>query len=470
MKNILIALFSVCIFPVGCLWIPLLNGGKFMHTTNEPTRTNNPLDFQGGGIEAYNKMVVPRLGSSGVRALFAADDHLSTTLVQRWINDIDAMLRKKNPEKFADIPPPIARVWLNAAPNGFAIPISVCAKVLIQFSDAANILDSQSAVSITFKGLLFSMKRDKCRDAGTVSPHQIAEWFNRNIDSCKHSVSATDAQVLATGCNIAPALSSENIGKAEGYGFFSTSQVITITSGMILKLKQENQLVAVIAHELGHYYRSHPSMYTNKYNFFFKLGAENSSSKPVPDAALSELGAQAVAASKKSRMPGGKFNVTDPDAQKVLLQAISSRLGQYTYEQEADELALEWLAELGIEPQVLTDKLFALLQFKSDKVTNLPFEFGYEHCKKLSEYQWKLQDGSMAFVPVGDFSNPHHSLCYRAFNTSREIQAHKYSRKQINPVFLDEESLKKLKDSLVKLHKDNGIADTGHDVPDDSVQ
>ena len=24
--------------------------------------------------------------------------------------------------------------------------------------------------------------------------------------------------------------------------------------------------------------------------------------------------------------------------------------------------------------------------------------------------------------------------------------------------------------TLVKLHKDNGIADTGHDVPDDSVQ
>ena len=97
-KKILIAFFSLCIFPVGCRWIPLLNGGKFMHTANEPTRTNNPLDFQGGGIEPYNKMVVPRLGSSGVRALFAADDHLSTTLVQRWINDIDAMLRKKIPK------------------------------------------------------------------------------------------------------------------------------------------------------------------------------------------------------------------------------------------------------------------------------------------------------------------------------------------------------------------------------------
>ncbi len=431
------------------------------HTPNEPTRSLNSLDFAGGGNDIFDKLVAPRLGTKDHKAIFLPEGDPLTRRAQFWMDQIDLALRSHYKGQFSHIPKPIARIWISASPNGFTVPISVCGLVPVRFGDGIQKLPDDKIASISFSGELFPMPNNRCREHGAVSPQDMAEWFNRNVGSCGMSASSDNKELVISECKLASTVqqpqSSQDGIRASGFGFFSTSQVVTLTSGLFLTLKTEAQLVAVIAHELAHYYRSHPSMSTAKFNFFYKLENYNPPQKPTPSPELIELGIKAIQSSRGARKPGERFVVTDPAARIILAQAATEKLGYYTYEQEADELALEWLALVGIAPQVLIEKLFALLEYNAQSITDSDLEYGYVRCRALFEKNWKNSEGSEVFVPIGDFSNPHHSLCYRAFNASRELTAHRFSVAEPTQRFLGEKQWQELKNSASQLLTANSL-------------
>jgi hypothetical protein len=108
--------------------------------------------------------------------------------------------------------------------------------------------------------------------------------------------------------------------------------------------------------------------------------------------------------------------------------AAQAGLGIYTYEQEADELALEFLTLVDISPKTAIDAWFAL--FASSQTGEDGREFSVETCRELLQRGWRDSEGRPVSVPIGDYRSPHKSWCYRIFNTTREIEWHGYDISQ----------------------------------------
>lgn len=115
-------------------------------------------------------------------------------------------------------------------------------------------------------------------------------------------------------------------------------------------------------------------------------------------------------------------------AKDIITEARENRLGQYTTEQEADEEAVEWLTDIGTDPSAAVRSFLTLADGTPDRMDG--GLLGGRTCAKLAANDWKDQNGDDIFVPVGDYSEVHHSSCYRAFNAAREIEAHGYKVKK----------------------------------------
>jgi len=134
----------------------------------------------------------------------------------------------------------------------------------------------------------------------------------------------------------------------------------------------------------------------------------------------------------------GKINDT-------LQQAYDTRLGLYTTEQEADELSLEILANMGLGGKSAVDTYMIFLN-PDEEVGG--FDIGLQRCEKMRANQWIDPEGrfNLKLLPIGDYTDPHHGACYRIFNLSREIEAHKYALSPPSP--LDPSVWTKMKQDL----------------------
>jgi hypothetical protein len=128
---------------------------------------------------------------------------------------------------------------------------------------------------------------------------------------------------------------------------------------------------------------------------------------------------------------GKKLDAQLPRAIELMAQARDQKLGQYTQEQEADELAVEWTTTIGLPPESMVHTNMTMAGMSAeDEMGGLIF--GGETCTKLFENNWQDAAGNPVFVPVGDYSEIHHSACFRAFNTQRELLAHSYVQQSGN--------------------------------------
>ena len=104
----------------------------------------------------------------------------------------------------------------------------------------------------------------------------------------------------------------------------------------------------------------------------------------------------------------------------IFSEANKRRLGHYTQEQEADELAIELMARLGLDPAAMISMLMrVLLEDRLEGATPMPGVLTYAECDKA------LSQGFKTFVPIGDYPDSHHSSCFRAYNSFREMEIHR---------------------------------------------
>lgn len=124
----------------------------------------------------------------------------------------------------------------------------------------------------------------------------------------------------------------------------------------------------------------------------------------------------------------------DAKAARLLALARKNKLGLYTTEQAADEFALELAVRLGFTvDEILAawlDDMRAIEAVYRRAGMQPPPGEQAEACKALLDAEFTTVDGSGRRVPVmvslGRLDEPHHSSCYRLFNSWREARAHRY--------------------------------------------
>jgi hypothetical protein len=109
-------------------------------------------------------------------------------------------------------------------------------------------------------------------------------------------------------------------------------------------------------------------------------------------------------------------------AHEVIDKAMADHIGYYTTEQEADDLQMEIVALLGLDPRQLV--MWDIDFYRDGRPTWDKYQgFDMDRCKQLLLGDWK-ENGEVVLPSVANYYDTHHSPCFRIFNTYREIAAH----------------------------------------------
>jgi len=558
---------------------------QLKHDLSAPVRDAAAHNWQSATDSDYAEIMAPLVGLNTSSILPA-----SNPLVQRaqfWLDQIDASLRSKFPVQLVDVPKPQAKVLKIGVPNAFVAPVPTCYNVQVQVGSVVAYSGRKVFIDVQTGALAVWPEDLKCKDgeasrSGLVVAEAFVKKFNIGAGSCRYSLTATGILRPSSACTRDPEVAA--LGVSAGVVMMETSNFITVHSGL-LKIMSEGAFVSVLAHELGHYYRSHVTAKAGEYDYFYTLKPTGPDHKPVPELDKATLGQAAVAASSMLaaadnflvvgpaqqlrsdlfvtvgslvtqvaalsgapeacytaaallKSPGFKTTmglfpltkVSSPqlvdtymagehlllgclaalkftahgglEARSVSFDAIRSlasqptwpdfisslappaqarlsalnklvsarigdqapnsqvaldavlalshafadqdkqslgvlklvhdqHLGQFTTEQEADDVSAEWIAGLGFDPKFGVDSMRSLgAGMKTGLGGNVLAE---ADCERLWKAGWLGADGNYSFVPVGNFTDPHHSVCYRMFNIEREIKAHKLAVQGVAP-------------------------------------
>lgn len=411
------------------------------HTEGEPTFAQHAWQWADETEEEFRKSASDTSGWEEAPE-FLPTDHPMTKRLQFWLDRMDDALRAEYPDKLRGTPKPQVLVkkseetnaWVSFLPVAFDVSTRLPLRRIdggqesrpsrpttdggdadggtsLEDSGVATpaeavedsvLLDRTGSVGRPYRSLLH-----RPHDATTLS--ELTRFFNDGFAKCRLGVEA-DALVIGDGCERDRSLRSN---EAKSFAFHATAKFITFTSGYILELLDEDRVVSTLAHELGHFYRSHANMPTDVVNYFYSL-EDGEARKPGPDPRFIEQTAKA-----REKLRAGAWYADWAEENRLM---ADRRLGFYTVEQEADELSLELITKIGIPPGVAVDKVLTMLKGRQDREG----EMSWASCSTLREQGFRDDTGGPAAVPVGDPSNAHHNLCFRAFNLTREIEAHRY--------------------------------------------
>jgi hypothetical protein len=112
-----------------------------------------------------------------------------------------------------------------------------------------------------------------------------------------------------------------------------------------------------------------------------------------------------------------------------------NRIGMYTTEQEADDIAMELAARVGLRPDDVLDGYLEMMHAleHADPAEFARYDNGLsaDQCAALyrAGFRAPAADGGLddVYVPLGVLYDPHHAWCYRVFNLFREKQVHGYT-------------------------------------------
>jgi hypothetical protein len=128
------------------------------------------------------------------------------------------------------------------------------------------------------------------------------------------------------------------------------------------------------------------------------------------------------------------FRARAKQKKALYAEALDTRLGYYTVEQEADELALELLTLLGVNPATLPMFEMKLGGIAEQERGLDPLQISHFQCTQLRANNWKSLTGGQAKIPLGSIADLHHGSCFRVYNADREIATHGWKiRKSSHP-------------------------------------
>ena len=222
-----------------------------------------------------------------------------TKKLQAWIDEIDANARAKDPVHMSLVPKPIVHVEINDDINAFVTAIPVCFdNVSIRFDGSRNSgkRDPKKFLALFEDGQFMGgvptsghtpLNAPECRHVTLTKPElqERLDYLKTVNDDCV--LSAGDAvngqfEVIADkGCVLTGSL--ENAAGASVLAMIATSRHVTVLSGL-LHAMGEAEMVSVLAHELGHYYRPHVAAGSVNYNFVYDASSWNPDKRPTRQA------------------------------------------------------------------------------------------------------------------------------------------------------------------------------------------
>jgi hypothetical protein len=495
-----------------------------------------------------------------------SENSFTTKRLQTWIDKIDAYARTRDEKGMKGIPKPRVVVLKTDDANAFVASTPVCYNIPVVFGNGGKVATGGVYLDKEQDLLDTDIPVDlQCVDVDPSDLPAIAEEINSRNQKCSFTVSPKGVELSST-CSTLDS-TYRNGFTTNKLIMLKTPNWFVVLSGIASLLNDEASLVGVLAHELGHYYRSHANSFQGDYDFFYTLNEKgNDHQKPKADKSLASFGKQVMTAASElgtigTLVSGPKYKVdpvmflalgdiarqangvpscdeaasydsgtkgadllaipftaplnnnfdtynsfvdvamaclNDLDAKanidvkaaflrpkwapflknpafkgaqaqlkvmvstifpklgnnvafpakptkeamektaekmllpvvklkEVLMKAYDSKLGQYTAEQEADDISAEVLSKIGLGGEAAVDTYMALL---SDFDGLSGFEIGRTRCEQMRANNWEDPTGQfdMRLLPIGDYSEVHHSGCYRAFNASRELAAHDYSK------------------------------------------
>jgi Zn-dependent protease with chaperone function len=345
-------------------------------------------------------------------------DHDATRALQRMIDAMHDSLRGRHREALKKTPSPRVVIKQDNKPNAYVrkVPIAWNLPTRVARPDGASDErpNPRTDFALTGRGQVTgppSAVLERPHDDEALQ--QLVAFHNERFELCRLSVEAGGV-VLDTEC----ANANYHGARSERFVYFASSKWIVVTTGLLLTLLDEDRVAAVLAHELGHFYRAHATLPIDVLNYFYALDDGNHVHHPPPDPRHLELTASVRTKLRADESLEGRMMAGIDEHNRTMRD---EKLGFYTTEQEADDLGLELLLHLRIPPTVAADALLAL-----HRANPGGHDTTWEACSMLRSKGFKDDSGRWAYVPIGNLATPHHSFCFRVLNITREIEAHDY--------------------------------------------
>lgn len=251
------------------------------HAAGQPLQSDAPWLWSSLTPDQYLNEL--RSGPSGFRFMVPRleSDTPEVRQIQNWIDRIHKAAIRIRPG-VSDVPPPRAVILKKDELNAFVGYSILCAKVRIQGPGVAEGRTPISVQAAHFgpKGVQPIPRLGSCNPFPSGMMERFFAWYQKKIPDCKVTFSDGVAQIsrqcLATDSSI-PFV-------AESLAFTTTPNLITVFSGLFKELRDDNEIAAMIAHELAHYYLAHNFSRPDEFNYFYRDKVRQGNVKPRVEA------------------------------------------------------------------------------------------------------------------------------------------------------------------------------------------
>ncbi len=216
------------------------------------------------------------------------DDSLPVLRGQYWIDLLDSHLRVRYPHDLKWVPKPRMKLFKTEEVNAYVNRVVVCLPVRSAVF-ATSTAAPADTVFIEPNGTYTRLEKDAClAQMEAIDLPSVLAMLNQNRAGCK-IVSAGSGLSFTEECG--PTVAGGEILKADRVAIALTSNILSVFSGLYSAAQKEEDMVAVLYHELGHYYRSHITAPDTLLGYFYaNKGNINRPYKPIPDASLDAIG------------------------------------------------------------------------------------------------------------------------------------------------------------------------------------
>lgn len=246
---------------------------------------------------------------------FFPESDFATQRMNFLLSKIHNRIKEHYPDQLRHVPVPRARIYRKDTPDAFVTTVPVCYAVPVQLGEGeAHEETSIDWVTMDLNGALSGAANSaKCihKNMSKTEAREYFTWINQGIkrselqngqkkDLCQLKVQ-DDQSVLRIipGATCKRASELHGITHAKGLIIWKTQPYLILYSGIIKHVDSEIKIITTLAHELGHYYRSHVNSFQGDYDYFYRIDPKmNPGQKPQRDLSLAERGASILSAAR----------------------------------------------------------------------------------------------------------------------------------------------------------------------------
>ncbi len=286
------------LFQIGCKTRENTAHNQLKHDVGEPVQEAIPYYWHDSSYDDFRQGAKQNLHAFQLSEALTTDDPLVKRL-QYWADQIHDKIILSNPKIAKIVPKPRVLVVPGKSIDAFSTAIPVCLNIpFITPTDKLkeNPEEEIERASIDFLDVrptsVFSpfnpfQYNPPCFNAAWSNDIDgFITWFNKIDGPCRLKKVSEGLTVEGPECDI-----FVSAKKAKMIEFSAASSVITISAPMIEYMGDEKLLVAVLAHEIGHYYRGHAvvGIVPTMYNYFYQEEIKHPPHKPAPTADNDDL-------------------------------------------------------------------------------------------------------------------------------------------------------------------------------------